>query len=154
MNIYTSDIAKSIISRHAKEEGAALVILHALKAQFGYVPEETLPLVAEELNVTRAEIYGVATFYHDFHLEPGGKHKVTLCRAEACQAMGGVALENQAKAKLGVDWGQTTPDGLTTLEQTYCLGLCACAPSGMIDGRIVGRLTPQKLDAMLAEASR
>ncbi len=145
------DLARAIIKEHASQAGAALPILHALQECFGYLPEGLLPLVAEALNITRAEIYGVATFYHDFRLEPPGRHRVVLCRAEACQAMGGVALAERAKSRLGVDWGGTTLDGHVTLEQTFCLGLCACAPSAMIDGRVVGRLTAERLDAMLAE---
>ncbi|MGO9485946.1 MAG: formate dehydrogenase subunit gamma [Rhodomicrobium sp.] len=150
MTAATEATARAIISRHLALEGAALPILHALQAEFGYLPEETLPLVADALNITRAEIYGVATFYHDFHLEPRGKHTVTLCRAEACQSVGAVALAGRAKVLLGVDFGETTASGRVTLEQTFCLGLCACAPSAMVDGKPVGRLTPQKLDAIIA----
>jgi formate dehydrogenase subunit gamma len=142
--------ARAIILRHLAQEGAALPILHALQAEFGYLPEETLPLVADALNISRAEIYGVATFYHDFHLEPRGKHTLTLCRAEACQSMGAVALAERAKALLGVDFGETTASGRVTLEQTFCLGLCACAPSAMVDGKPVARLTPGKLDEIVA----
>lgn len=148
------DIARGIIARHLGREGAALPILHALQEEFGYLPEETLPVVAGAINITRAEIYGVATFYHDFHLEPRGKHTLTLCRAEACQSMGAVALAERAKARLGVDFGETTADGQVTLEQTYCLGLCACGPSATVDGKLVGRLTSQKLDAILAETGK
>ena len=146
--------ARDIIRRHASQEGSVLPILHALQHEFGYIPEEVLPIVAEELNLSRAEIYGVATFYHDFRLHPNGEHTLTLCRAEACQAMGGAALSEHAKARLGLDWGETSGDGKVTLEQTFCLGLCACAPSGMLDGKIVGRLTPQRLDALLMEAGQ
>jgi formate dehydrogenase subunit gamma len=148
------ETARAIISRELDKEGAALPILHALQEEFGYLPEAALPLVAEALNVSRAEIYGVATFYHDFHLEPRGKHVLALCRAEACQAMGAAGLAEQAQTRLGIGWGETTPDGRTTLEQTFCLGLCACAPSAMIDGKIVGRVTPQKLETLIAEASQ
>ncbi len=154
MTATVGDIARGIIARHLKQEGAALPILHALQAEFGYLPEETLPAVADALNITRAEIYGVATFYHDFHLEPRGKHTLTLCRAEACQSMGAVALAERAKARLGVDFGETTPGGQVTLGQTFCLGLCACGPSATIDGKLVGRLSPEKLDAIIAEAAK
>lgn len=143
----------SAIAKHASREGAALPILHAVQEELGYIPETALPLVANALNITRAEIYGIATFYHDFHLEPRGEVTVTLCRAEACQARGGTALAEHAKSRLGLDWGQTSADGRVTLEQTFCLGLCACAPSGMIGGTLAGRLTPERLDALLAEAS-
>lgn len=152
MTTAVEEAAREIIARYRAEEGAALPILHALQEEFGYVPKEALPLVADALNISRAEIYGVATFYHDFTFEPRGRHALTLCRAEACQAMGGNALAAQAKARLGVDFGKTTADGGVTLEEVYCLGFCACAPSAMIDGRPVGRLTPQKLDAIIEEA--
>jgi formate dehydrogenase subunit gamma len=148
------DTARGIIARHLAQDGAALPILHALQAEFGYLPQETLPVVAEALNISRAEIYGIATFYHDFHFEPRGKHVLALCRAEACQSMGAVALAGQAQARLGVGWGETTPDGKITLEQTFCLGLCACAPSAMVDGKPVGRLTPHELDELIAKARR
>ncbi len=145
------DTARAIIAQHIGQEGAALPILHALQAEFGYLPKEMLPAVADALNISRAEIFGIATFYHDFHFEPRGKHVLALCRAEACQAMGGVALAERAKARLGVDWGETAPGGEVTLEQTFCLGLCACAPSAAVNGKLVGRLTPEKLDAIIAE---
>ncbi len=101
MTAAIEDTARTIISRHIALEGAALPILHALQAEFGYLPEETLPLVAEALNISRAEIYGVATFYHDFHLEPRGKHTLALCRAEACQSMGAVALARAGQGAAG-----------------------------------------------------
>ena len=145
-------LARSVLERHSKQEGALLPILRDLQDEFGYLPEPALPVVAETLNLSRAEVYGVATFYHDFHLEPRGEHTITLCRAEACQSVGAVALAERAKARLALDWGETTADGRVTLEQTFCLGLCACGPAGMVDGRLVARLTPQKLDAMIAEA--
>ncbi|MGO9544763.1 MAG: formate dehydrogenase subunit gamma [Rhodomicrobium sp.] len=154
MTASIEDIARGIVAQHLAQEGAALPILHALQAEFGYLPEETLPVVADALNITRAEIYGVATFYHDFHLQRRGEHTLTLCRAEACQSMGAVSLANRAKARLGVDFGETTRDGKVTLEQTFCLGLCACAPSATIDGKLVARLTPQKLDGIITEAKR
>jgi|SRR5208337_4206595 len=144
-------IARSILDRHSTQEGALLPILRDLQDEFGYLPEAIFPLVAETLNISRAEVYGVATFYHDFHLEPRGEHTITLCRAEACQSVGAVDLAERAKAKLGLDWGETSADGRVTLEQTFCLGLCACGPAAMIDEKPVARLTPQKLDAMMAE---
>jgi formate dehydrogenase subunit gamma len=145
-------IARSVLERHSTQEGALLPILRDLQDEFGYLPEQALPLVAETLNLSRAEVYGVATFYHDFHFEPHGEHTITLCRAEACQSVGAVALGNRAKSRLGLEWGETSADGRVTLEQTFCLGLCACGPAGMIDGRPVARITPSKLDAMIAEA--
>ncbi len=153
MSDRTAETARDVIARYLGQEGALLPILHGLQHEFGYVPEETLPLVADALNLSRAEVYGVATFYHDFHLEPRGRHVINLCRAEACQSRGGDALAERAKAQLGIGWGETTRDGRVTLEQTFCLGLCACAPSAMVDGKIVARLTTEKLDAIIAEAN-
>ncbi len=151
MTAAIAETARAIISRHLALEGAVLPILHALQAEFGYLPEETLPLVADALNLSRAEVCGAATFYHDFHLEPRGRRTLTLCRAEACQAMGGAGLAEHAKRRLGVNFGETTEGGGVTLEQTFCLGLCACGPSAMVDGKPVAKLTPEKLDAIIGE---
>jgi formate dehydrogenase subunit gamma len=143
-----------IIAEHAKQEGATLVILHALQEAFGYVPEAAVPMVAQALNLSRAEVHGVFTFYHDFRHKPAGRHVLKLCRAEACQAAGGDALAARAESKLGVSLGHTTADDRVTLEPIYCLGLCATAPSAMLDGRLVGRLDEKRLDALVAEAQR
>jgi formate dehydrogenase subunit gamma len=143
-----------IITEHSHLEGATLVILHALQEAFGYVPEPAIPMVAEALNLSRAEVHGVFTFYHDFRHKPAGKHVLKLCRAEACQAAGGDALAAHAEAKLGVAIGHTTPDERVTLEPIYCLGLCATAPSAMLDGRLFGRLDEARIDALIAEAQR
>jgi formate dehydrogenase subunit gamma len=143
-----------IIAEHTHLEGATLVILHALQEAFGYVPEPTIPMIALALNLSRAEVHGVFTFYHDFRREPAGRHVLKLCRAEACQAAGGDALAARAEAKLGITIGSTTADALTTLEPIYCLGLCATAPSAMLDGRLVGRLNEARIDALVAEAQR
>jgi formate dehydrogenase subunit gamma len=143
-----------IIARHARLEGATLVILHALQQAFGYVPEPAIPMVASALNLSRAEVHGVFTFYHDFRHQPAGRHVLKLCRAEACQAAGGDALAARAEAKLGISLGHTTADERVTLEPIYCLGLCATAPSAMLDGRVVGRLDEARLDALVAEAQR
>ena len=109
-----------------------------------------MPIVADVLNLTRAEVHGVVSFYHDFRRDPAGRHVVRLCRAEACQATGGEALAARAEAALGIATGATTADGRVTLEAVYCLGLCAVAPSAMIDGRLVGRLDEGTLDRLLA----
>ena len=143
-----------IIARHARLEGATLVILHALQEAFGYVPEPAIPMVASALNLSRAEVHGVFTFYHDFRHQPAGRHVLKLCRAEACQAAGGDALAARAEAKLGISLGHTTADERVTLEPIYCLGLCATAPSAMLDGRVIGRLDEARLDALVAEARR
>jgi formate dehydrogenase subunit gamma len=143
-----------IIAEHAGLEGATLVILHALQEAFGYVPEPAIPMVASALNLSRAEVYGVFTFYHDFRKQPAGRHVLKLCRAEACQAAGGDALAARAEAKLGIAIGNKTADERVTLEPIYCLGLCATAPSAMLDGRLVGRLDEARIDALVAEAQR
>jgi formate dehydrogenase subunit gamma len=143
-----------IIAQHKHLEGPTLVILHALQEAFGYVPEPAIPMIAAALNLSRAEVHGVFTFYHDFRHEPAGKHVLKLCRAEACQAAGGDALAARAEAKLGIFLGNTTPNERVTLEPIYCLGLCATAPSAMLDGRLIGRLDEARLDRLVAEAQR
>jgi formate dehydrogenase subunit gamma len=151
---WNTDVAQQRIQELLHLDGPLLPILQALQEEFGYIDEAAEPLVAEALNLTRAEVHGVVTFYHDFRRAPAGRHVVKLCRAEACQAAGGDALAARAEARLGVAMGETTPDGGVTLEPVYCLGLCATAPSAMVDGRVVGRLDEQRLDAVLAEARR
>ena len=131
-----------------------LPILHALQEEFGYIDEAAEPLIADALNITRAEVHGVVTFYHDFRRQPAGRHVLKLCRAEACQAAGGEALAARAESRLGIAFGSTTADGRITLEPVFCLGLCSVSPSAMIDGRIVARLDERKLDTLLAEADR
>jgi formate dehydrogenase subunit gamma len=151
---WNTDVAQQRIQELLHLDGPLLPILQALQEEFGYIDEAAEPLVAEALNLTRAEVHGVVTFYHDFRRAPAGRHVVKLCRAEACQAAGGDALAARAEARLGVAMGETTPDGGVTLEPVYCLGLCATAPSAMVDARVVGRLDEQRLDAVLAEARR
>jgi formate dehydrogenase subunit gamma len=148
---WSAERASEIIAEHKAIEGATLVILHALQEEFGYVPEPAIPMVAEALSLSRAEVHGVFTFYHDFRKEPAGKHVLKLCRAEACQAAGGEALALRAETRLGIACGNTTADRRVTLEPIYCLGLCATAPSAMLDGRLFGRLDADRLDALLAE---
>jgi len=143
-----------IIAEHNGLEGSTLVILHAMQETFGYVPEPAIPMIASALNLSRAEVHGVFTFYHDFRHAPAGRHVLKLCRAEACQAAGGDVLAARAEAKLGISIGNTTADNRVTLEPIFCLGLCATAPSAMLDGRVVGRLDETRLDALVAEAQR
>jgi formate dehydrogenase subunit gamma len=151
---WDSVVASGIIRAHLDREGPLLPILHELQSVFGYIPEPAVPLIADMLNLSRAEVHGVVTFYHDFRKETAGRHVIKLCRAEACQACGGDALAERAEARLGVKLGNTTSDGRVTLEPVYCLGLCSTAPSAMVDGRLVGRLDGKKLDRILAEAER
>ena len=148
---WTPERAEEIIAMR-QGEGATLQILQALQDAFGYVPESAIPMVASVLNLTRAEVYGVFTFYHDLRSEPPGRRILKMCRAEACQAAGGDRLIARAEAKLGVAIGNTTADQSVTFEPVYCLGLCATAPSAMLDGRVVGRLDEQRLDALVTEA--
>ena len=146
--------ASDIIRRHDGREGAMLPILHDLQAVFGCVPPAAVRLVADALNLTRAEVHGVVSFYHDFREQPAGQHVLKLCRAEACQSMDGERIARTFLDRLGVEWGDTTPDGRLTVEATYCLGLCACAPSAMLDGEPIARLTSQSFDDILREAGR
>lgn len=140
---------QQIIEAHRTVEGPALVILHALQREFGYIPDEAVVLVADALNLTRAEVHGIVTFYHDFRREPAGRHVLKLCRAEACQSLGGERIAAHGQSRLGVAWGETTADGSVTLEQVFCLGLCASGPAAMLDGRPVGRLDASRLDRLL-----
>jgi formate dehydrogenase subunit gamma len=140
-----------ILAQHLGREGALLPILHDVQAEFGYIPQESLPQIALALNISRAEVHGVVSFYHDFRESPAGRSVVKLCRAEACQAMGGDTVAAHARAKLGVDWHETTPNGAVTLEPVFCLGLCACAPAAMVNGKLLGRVDADKLDKILGD---
>jgi formate dehydrogenase subunit gamma len=151
---FSAERTAQIIARHRDLEGPLLPILHALQEVFGYIDHAAEAIVAEALNISRAEVHGVVTFYHDFRKEPAGRHVLKLCRSEACQAAGGDALAAHAQARLGVAFGCTTADGRVTLEPVYCLGLCSVSPSGMLDGRIVARLDAKKLDVLVAETDR
>ena len=145
--------AAHIIADHAGQEGAALPILHALQHEFGCVPTDAVPMVAKVLNLTRAEVHGIVTFYHEFRRTPPGRHVLRLCRAEACQSMGADAVAADVRAKLGVDWNGTTEDGAVTLEPVFCLGLCAIGPAALLDDTPLARLNAATLVAAL-EAAR
>ena len=142
---------QEILAAHNGMEGPLLPILHAIQAAFGYIPEVALPVIAKNLNISRAEVHGVMTFYHDFREAPAGRHVVKLCRAEACQAMGADRVAAHAQKALGIDWHETTKDGAVTLEPVFCLGLCACGPAALVDGRVVGRVDEARFDALLEE---
>lgn len=144
--------ARQIIDTYRAVEGPALVILQALQREFGFIPDEAVVLVADALNLTRAEVHGIVSFYHDFRREPAGRHVLRLCRAEACQSLGGERLASHGQSRLGIAWGETTPDGSVTLEPVFCLGLCASGPAAMLDDRPVGRLDAARLDRLLDEA--
>lgn len=147
----TSQRIGDILDAHDGMEGSLLPILHAIQAAFGHIPQDALPIIAKRLNQTRAEIHGVMSFYHDFREQPAGRHVLKLCRAEACQAMGADRVAAHAQKALGIEFHETTRDGNVTLEPIFCLGLCACAPAAMIDGRLVGRVDEAAVDAILAE---
>lgn len=149
---WTVERASEIIAGRAHMEGAVLPILHEMQEAFGCVPEAAVPLIAEALNLSRAEIHGTVTFYHDFRKEPPGRRVLKLCRAESCQAAGGDALASRAEEKLGVEMGGTTADARVTLEPVYCLGLCHSSPAAMLDKDVFGMLDEQKLDQLLKEA--
>lgn len=138
-------LAKSL----AEEPGALLPILHAIQDRYGYVPDAAVPIVGQVLNLSRAEVHGVVTFYHFFRTRPAGKHVVYVCRAEACQSMGARGLERHVRDKLQIDFHETTADGQFSLEPVYCLGNCACSPAVMIDETVHGRVTPERFDEIL-----
>jgi formate dehydrogenase subunit gamma len=135
-------------------EGPMLPILHAIQAEFGYVPDEVKPIIADELNLSRAEVHGVVTFYHEYRDHPPGRHVLKICQAEACQSMGSDRVADDARRILGIDFHQTTPDGAVTLEPVYCLGLCACAPAAMLDDEVYGRVDEHCLSDIVGEISR
>lgn len=145
--------ADEIIAAERDREGAALPILHALQAAFGYVPRDAVPMVASALNLTRAEVHGIVSFYHEFREHPPGRHMLHVCRAEACQSLGAEAMHAKLLQKLGVDWHGTTANGAVTLEPVFCLGLCAVGPAALLDGRPLGRLDDERLQAELGASS-
>ena len=137
------------VERNRHRDGPLIEILHEVQAEFGCIPSGAVPVLARALNLSRAEVHGVVTFYHHFRSKAPGRHVLQICRAESCQAAGGRALERHAQQRLGVGFGQTTPDGRVTLEAVYCLGLCACSPAAMLDNEVHGRVTPERLDALI-----
>jgi formate dehydrogenase subunit gamma len=140
---------RRIAADHVGRPGGVLPALHAVQARLGHVPAEATAILAELFNLSRAEIHGIVGFYHDFRRTPPGRHVVKLCRAEACQSMGGRASEAHAKERLHTDFHATSTDGRYTLEPVYCFGNCACAPAAMIDGKLHGRVTPQRFDQLI-----
>ena len=146
--------ALEIVRRHDGREGPLLPILHDVQAAFGCVPPEAIRLIAGALNLTRAEVHGVMSFYHDFRSQPAGRHVLKLCRAEACQSMSGEAVAAQVLKRFRVGWGETTPDGSVTVEATYCLGLCACAPSALLDDEPRARLDRTAIDEIAREVGQ
>lgn len=131
--------------------GGLIPLLHAVKHAVGYIPNESVPQIAIGFNLSRAEVHGVISFYHDFNTSPVGQHTVQICRAEACQSMGSRQIEAHAKKSLGIEYGETTKDGRVTLQPVYCLGNCACSPSMRINDDIYARVSPASFDQLISE---
>lgn len=149
----TADEIRDVVTPLTALEGPLLPMLHAIQAEWGHVPQAAVPVLADVLNLGRAEVHGVISFYHDFRDHPAGRHILKICGAEACQSMGGAAMAAGVLDRLGVDWHGTTADGAVTVEPVYCLGLCACGPAAMLDGQLMGRVDGDRLVTAL-EAAR
>ena len=146
---WNTERVEDILDGLKDKPGALLPILHAIQDNLGYVPPDSVPLIADALNISRADVHGVITFYHYFRETPPGRHTIHLCRAEACQAMGSDQLEAHVKQRLGIEYHENTADGQFSLEPVYCLGNCACSPSIMLAGEVHGRVTPERFDDIL-----
>lgn len=142
-----------LLPQYGDRRGALLPLLHALQAEFGYIDDALVPHLAEALNLSRADVHGVVTFYHDFRRRPAGRHVVRLCRSESCQARGGATIERSVVDRLGVAMGATSSDGRVSLEPVYCLGLCAIGPNALVDGVPVSRIDDRALDRIIAGVS-
>jgi formate dehydrogenase subunit gamma len=143
-----------VVAANRSRPGALIEILHGVQAELGFIPAAAVPVLAEELNMSRAEVHGVVTFYHYFRHAAPGRQIVRVCQAESCQAVGAEALTRHVKQRLGIDFHETTADGEFTLEPVYCLGNCACSPAVMKDEEICGKVTPQRFDELLAQWRR
>jgi formate dehydrogenase subunit gamma len=151
LDVATRERVVGITEGLKHKEGALIPVLHAVQGALGYIPPAAVPVMAECLNLSRAEVHGVISFYHYFRTTPPGRHTLHLCRAEACQSMQSEVLERHAKTRLGVDYHGTTSDGAFSLEPVYCLGNCALSPAMTIDDRVYGRVTPERFDALVAD---
>lgn len=147
-DVTVESVVRRVVADHRGQRGALLPVLHAVQAELGHVPQEAVPVLADELNLSRADVHGVVTFYHDFRREPAGRTTVRICRAEACQALGADRLVSYTR-EAGLTLGETTPDGSVTVEQVFCLGNCALGPSVEANGRLYGRVGPARLGAIL-----
>jgi len=139
------------IQQYHDVPGGLLPLLHAVQDALGFVPADAVPGIARALHLSRAEVHGVISFYHNFRGKPAARHVLQICRAESCQAMGARALEAHARMRLGIDYGGTTADGAITLEPVYCLGNCACSPSVRLDDEVHARVDAARLDELLAD---
>lgn len=149
---WTETAALAVIERHAHVRGPLLPVLHAIQETFGQIDQQSIRLIAKTLNLSRADVHGVVTFYQDFRTAPAGRTTVQVCRGEACQSMGGTALAEHAVATVGVGFGDTTLDGALTLDQVFCLGNCALSPAIAVDGRLIGRVTAERFDSLIMAA--
>lgn len=147
-----ADEISAVISAHLSKEGPLLPMLHALQERFGHIPAGAADVLAGALNISKAEIHGVISFYHDFREKPAGRHVLKICRSEACKAVGADALAEATLAKLGLDWHGSTTGGALTVEPVYCLGLCACGPAVMLDDKVAGRVNAARMASLLEEA--
>jgi formate dehydrogenase subunit gamma len=148
----TLSVVRKAIADHRDRLGPLLPILHAVQDTLGYIPKDAVPVIADGLNLSRADVHGVMSFYHYFRGTKPGRCIVHVCRAEACQALGAVALEVHAKRRLGLDWRETSADQRVTLDATYCFGNCALGPSVTVNGELYGRVTPDRLDELLQQS--
>lgn len=153
-NGFDAAAVDAITTRLKDRPGALMLILHEIQDRFGYVPRESVPTIAHALNLSRAEVHGVVTFYHDFRHQPPGRNVIRLCRAESCQATGAVALAEHVRGRLGVGFGETTRDGDFTLEAVYCLGNCGCSPAMVLNDELYGRVSPARFDELLAASKK
>jgi formate dehydrogenase subunit gamma len=151
---WSQEVALETIGAHAAQRGPLLPVLHALQETFGYVDPRAVPLVAKTLNLSRAEVYGVLTFYSDLRSTPPGRVRVQVCRGEACQSVGAHALARHATSSLGVDFGGTTADGSVTLDEVFCLGNCALGPTITVNGHLRGRVQAAELDRLVRDSAR
>jgi formate dehydrogenase subunit gamma len=145
-------LVREIAADHRAHRGALLPILHAVQEALGCVPADAIPVLADELNLSRADVHGVVTFYHDFRSEPAGRTTVRVCRAEACQSVGAARLVDHLQERYGASLGETTPDGSLTAEQVFCLGNCALGPAAQVNGRLYGRLDEARLSSIIDAA--
>jgi formate dehydrogenase subunit gamma len=154
MNAWDNERAVTLIQGLQQLPGALLPILHALQDEFGYIDKAAVPLIASALNISKADVHGTISFYHDFRHEPPGRHVLKMCRAEACQSMGCDQLIDHVEGRLKVRLGQTTADGSFTLDAVYCLGNCSLSPAVMLDGKPYGRVSTQVADFLIDDAQR
>jgi formate dehydrogenase subunit gamma len=147
-DVTVESVVRTAAAVHRDQRGALLPVLHAVQAELGCVPKEAIPVLADEFNLSRADVHGVVTFYHDFRAEPAGRTAVRICRAEACQALGADGLVTYVR-EAGLTLGETSADGAVTVEQVFCLGNCALGPSVEVNGRLYGRVAPARLGSML-----